>query len=116
LKATGEFNPAVREWEAKPAADKKWANIKTFISAEYAKENKQNKLLTKHFKANAMQEQAEITEELIANLTDNPHPGQRSIIGFQSRDQKELHNPTSSTRQPQAKSGRESNSNIQESL
>jgi hypothetical protein len=28
LKATGEFDPAVREWEAKPAAQKTWANIK----------------------------------------------------------------------------------------
>ena len=55
LKATGEFDPAVREWEAKPAADKTWANIKTFITAEYAKENKQNKLSAKHFKANAIQ-------------------------------------------------------------
>jgi hypothetical protein len=40
-----------------------------FISAEYAKEDKQNKLSAKHFKVNAMQEQAETTEELIANLT-----------------------------------------------
>ena len=31
LKATGEFDAAVREWEAKPAVDKTWANIKTFI-------------------------------------------------------------------------------------
>ena len=69
LKATGEFHPAVHEWEAKPAADKTWANIKTFILAEHAKENKQNKLSAKHFKANAMMEQAEATEELIANLT-----------------------------------------------
>jgi len=70
FKATGEFDPAVREWEAKPAAQKTWANIKTFISAEYAKENKQNKLSAKHFKANAIQEQAEATEELIATLTE----------------------------------------------
>ena len=70
LKATGEFDPAVREWESKPAADKTWANIKTFISAEYAKENKQNKLSAKHFKVNTMQEQAEATEELIAHLTE----------------------------------------------
>ena len=34
LKATGEFDAAVREWEAKPAASKTWANIKTFILAE----------------------------------------------------------------------------------
>ena len=38
LKATSEFDPSVREWEARPAAEKTWANIKTFISAEYAKE------------------------------------------------------------------------------
>jgi hypothetical protein len=69
LKAMGEFDPAMREREAKPAADKTWANIKTFILAEYVKENKQNKLSATHFKANAMMEQAEATEELIANLT-----------------------------------------------
>ena len=34
LKATGEFDAAVREWEATPAANKTWANIKTFISTE----------------------------------------------------------------------------------
>ena len=51
------------------AADKTWTNIKTFISAEYTKENKQNKLSAKHFKPNGIQEQAEITEELITNLT-----------------------------------------------
>ena len=70
LKATGEFDAAVREWEAKPAADKMWANIKTFISTKYAKENKQNKLTSKQFKANAIDEQAEATEELIAALTE----------------------------------------------
>jgi hypothetical protein len=39
LKATGEFNAAVCEWEAKPEADKTWTHIKSFISTEYAKEN-----------------------------------------------------------------------------
>jgi hypothetical protein len=50
-------------------ADKMWTNIKTFISAKYARKNKQNKLTAKQFKANAMEEQAEATEELIAALT-----------------------------------------------
>jgi hypothetical protein len=59
LKAASEFDAACREWEAKPTANKTWQNIKTFISAEYAKENKQNKLTAKHFKANMMEEQAE---------------------------------------------------------
>jgi hypothetical protein len=69
LKASGEFDTAVRKWENKAAAGKTWANIKTFISAEYARENKQNKLTAKQFKANAMEEQAEVTEELVATLT-----------------------------------------------
>jgi hypothetical protein len=61
FKASGEFDAAVGEWENKSAADKTWANIKTFISAEYAHKNKQNKLTAKQFKANAMEEQAEVT-------------------------------------------------------
>jgi hypothetical protein len=69
FKASREFNAAVHEWENKAAADKTWANIKTFISAEYARENKQNKLTAKQFKANAMEEQAEATKELITTLT-----------------------------------------------
>ena len=68
LKATGEYNPAVREWENKPTVNKTWANIKVFISKEFAKENKQTKVTAKQFKANLIEEQAEITEELINNL------------------------------------------------
>jgi hypothetical protein len=68
LKAAGEIDAACCEWDAKPAASKTWQNINSFISAEYAKENKQNKLTAKHFKANIMEEQAEAMEELIATL------------------------------------------------
>jgi hypothetical protein len=70
LKSTGEYDAAVREWETKPVATRTWANIKIFMSAEYAKENKQNKQTAKKMKANAIEEQAEATEELIANLTE----------------------------------------------
>ncbi len=58
LKATGGFNAAVRKWEQKPTASKTWPNIETFISMEYARENRQNKLTAKLFSANAIQEQA----------------------------------------------------------
>ena len=71
LKATGEFDAAVREWENKAAADKTWANIKTFIATEYACKNKQNKLTAKQFKDNLIEEQVEATEELIAILMEN---------------------------------------------
>jgi len=88
--ATGEFNTAVREWEAKPAADKTWANIKTFISAEYAKENKQNKITAKQFKANAIDEQAEATEELIAALTEAHTKQMETLIKSTTDTMKEM--------------------------
>ena len=90
LKATGEFDPAVREWEAKPAAQKTWANIKTFISTEYAKENKQNKLTAKQFKANAIDEQAEATEELIAALTEAHTKQMETLIKSTTETMKEM--------------------------
>jgi hypothetical protein len=70
IKATGEFDADVRKSEQKPIASKMWSSIKTFISTEYARENKQNKLTAKQFSANAIQEQAEAAEELIATLTE----------------------------------------------
>ncbi len=70
MKAASECDAACHEWEAKPIANKTWQNIKTFISAEYAKENKQNKLTAKDFKANIMEVQAEAAEELIATLME----------------------------------------------
>jgi hypothetical protein len=46
LKASGEFDAAVLEWEQKPAASKTWTKIKSFIATEYARESKQKKLTT----------------------------------------------------------------------
>jgi len=90
FKATGEFDAAVREWEAKPAADKTWANIKTFISAEYAKDNKQNKITATQFKANAIDEQAEATEELITALTEAHTKQMETLIKSTTDTMKEM--------------------------
>jgi hypothetical protein len=79
LKASGGFNAAVHEWEQKPAASKTWTNITAFIEMEYARENKQNKLTAKQYKANAMEKKAEATEELIANFTES-HTRQMEIL------------------------------------
>jgi hypothetical protein len=38
---------------------------------EYTRENKQNKCTAKQFRANAIREQAEATEELIVTITEN---------------------------------------------
>jgi hypothetical protein len=79
LKASGEFDAAILEWEQKPAAPKTWTNFESFIAMEYARENNQNKLTAKQYKGYAMEEHAEATEELIANLTES-HTWQMEIF------------------------------------
>jgi hypothetical protein len=90
FKASGEFDAAVREWENKAAADKTWINIKTFIATEYARENKQNKLTSKQFKANLIEEQAEATEELIATLTEKHTRQMETLIKSTTDAMKEM--------------------------
>ena len=90
LKASGEFDAAVREWENRPTVNKTWQNIKTFISAEHAKENKQNKLTAKNFKAKMIEEQAEATEELIAALTEKHTQQIESLIKSNTEAMKQM--------------------------
>jgi hypothetical protein len=90
LKASGEFDAAIRDWENRPAGQKTWQNIKTFISAEHAKENKQNKLTTKNFKANMIEEQAMATEELIATLTKKHMQQMETLIKSTTDAMKEM--------------------------
>ncbi len=72
--------------------DKTWANIKIFISTKYAKENKQNKLPAKQFKANLMKKQAEATEDLIANLTEAHTKHMEILIKSPTESMKEMMN------------------------
>jgi hypothetical protein len=104
-KAAGEFDAACRQWEAKTAANKTWQNIKTFISAEYAKENMPNELTVKHFKANIMEEQAEATEELIVTLTETHSCQMETLVNSTTNAMKEMillikenKNPTNSNK------------------
>jgi hypothetical protein len=90
LKASGEFNAAVRDWENRPAGQKTWQNIKTFISAEHAKENKQNKLTAKNFKANMIEKQANATEELIPALTEKHTQQMETLIKSTTEAMKEM--------------------------
>jgi hypothetical protein len=90
LKASGEFDAAIPEWEQKPSASKTWTNIKSFIATEYARENKQKKLTAKQYKANAMEEQAEETEELIVNLTESHRHQMETLIKNTTEAMKEM--------------------------
>ena len=90
LKASGEFDAAFRDWENKPAGQKTWQNIKTFISAEYTKENKQNKLTAKNFKGNMIKEQAEAMEELVVQLTEKHTQQMETLIKSTTEAMKEM--------------------------
>jgi hypothetical protein len=90
LKASGDFDIAIREWKQRPTGQKTWQNIKTFISMEHAKENKQNKLTAKNFKANMIKEQAKATEELIAALTENYTRQMETLIKSTTGTMKEM--------------------------
>ena len=72
------------------AADKTWNNIKTFISAKYAKENKQNKLMACQYKANAIEEQVEVTEELIHSLMEKHTCQMEELIRSTPKAMKEM--------------------------
>jgi hypothetical protein len=69
---------------------KTWQNIKTFISTEYTKENKQNKLIAKNFKATMIGEQAKAMEELIAALTKNHTRQMETLIKTTTNTMKEM--------------------------
>jgi len=90
LKASGEFDAAVREWEQKPTGQKTWLTFKTFISTEHAKENMKNKLTTKNFKANMIEEHAKAMEELIAALTENHTCQMETLIKSTTDAMKEM--------------------------
>jgi hypothetical protein len=89
LKASGEFDAAVREWENRPAGQRHGKTSKPLFSAENAKENKLNKLTSKNFKANMIEEQAEATEELIEALTEKHTHQMETMMSLIKNDKKE---------------------------
>jgi hypothetical protein len=90
FKSIWRYDAAVREWEQRPASQKTWQNIKTFISTEHTKENKQNKLTAKNFQANMIKEQTKATEELIAALTENHTRQMETLIKSPTDAMKEM--------------------------
>jgi len=81
IKASGKFDVAVHEWENKPAADKTWINIKLSL---------QRNMLAKISKTSLIEEQAEMTEELIATLTENHTRQMETLIKSTTDAMKEM--------------------------
>ena len=47
FQSSGEFEPALRKWEAKTKADQTLVNFRVFVQKEFGKHNKQNKTTAK---------------------------------------------------------------------
>ena len=73
FKDAGDYDAPIREWEARPLAAQTYPNLKTMMSVEYSKLNRQDAVTaraTGHASANAVEEFAKATEELVAELTE----------------------------------------------
>ena len=74
FKDAGDYDPAIREWEARPAAMQTYVNLRTVMNNEFTKLNRQDATTaraTGHASANNIVEDiANTTGELVAVLTD----------------------------------------------
>jgi hypothetical protein len=47
FKDVGDFEPAIRKWEAQPVAIQTWENLKNLMCTEYAKAHRQDSVSEK---------------------------------------------------------------------
>lgn len=94
FKDAGDFDPAIREWEARPVATQTYANLKVVMCAEYSKLNRQDATTaraTGHASVNnIVQEMAQATEELVAELTERHSKQVEALIKSNSEAMEKL--------------------------
>jgi hypothetical protein len=94
FKDAGNFDAAIREWEARPVATQTYANLKVVMCAEFSKLNQQDAAtarVTGHASVNnVMEEIAQATEELVAKLTEWHTKQVESLIKSNSEAIKKL--------------------------
>lgn len=73
FKDVGNYDAAIQEWEARPAGQHTWENLKTMMCTKYAKAYHQDSVTAKamgHSSVHVMKEYAAAIEELVENLTE----------------------------------------------
>ena len=83
FKDAGDFDAPIREWDARPAIAQTYANLKALMCAEYSKLNRQDATTARasgHASANVIEEMAQATEELVAELTEKHTKQIESLI------------------------------------
>jgi hypothetical protein len=95
FKDAGDFNPAIQEWEVRPVATQTYANLKVVMCAEYSKLNQQDATTaraTGHASVvyNVVEEMAQATEELAAELTERHSKQVEALIKANSKAMEKL--------------------------
>jgi hypothetical protein len=112
FKDAGDFDAVIQEWEARPAVLQMYKNLKVVMYAEYSKLDRQDAVsarATGHALANTVEEYAQATEELIAELTEQHAKQIKALIKANSKAMAKLTTavpaaatPVTATRSPTA--------------
>ena len=94
FKDAGDYDAAIREWEARPVAIQTWENLKVLMCTEYAKAHRQDSVsarATGHASAhNVMDEYATVTEELVENISERHAKQLEALIAANNENMAKL--------------------------
>jgi hypothetical protein len=114
FKDAGNFDPAIREWEARPIATQTYANLKTVMCTEFSRLNRQDATSARmagHASANnIVEEMANATKELVAELTEKHAKQVEALIKANNDAMEKLTAAILSVNKPGATSGATTNS------
>lgn len=105
FKDAGDFDPSIREWEARPVAMQTYANLKVLMCGEYAKLNRHDATTaraTGHSASNVVEEMAQVTEELVAELTEKHAKQIETLVKANKESIDKLTAAISAIKQPSA--------------
>jgi hypothetical protein len=108
-KDAGDFDATICEWEARPVAMQTYANLKVVMCAEFSKLNQQDSTTaraTGHSSANnVMEEMAQVTTELVTELTKCHTQEIKSLIKSNNDTMDKLIAAISASNKPPAATG-----------
>ena len=94
FKDAGDFDTAIREWEARPAVAQTYANLKVLMCTEFSKLHRQDSTTARasgHASVNnVVEEMAQATEELVAELTERHSKQVEALIKANSEAMEKL--------------------------
>jgi hypothetical protein len=106
FKDAGDFDAAIHKWEARPVATQTYANLKVVMCAELNWQDSTTARATGHSSVNnAMEEMAQATTELVAELTEHHTQEIKSLIKSNNDAMEKLIAAISVSNKPPASTG-----------